>query len=410
MTMQIRPILAALRHHKAGTLLIAAQIALTLAIVCNALFIIHARLARLSQPSGVDESSLLVIGNEWAGKPGTDQIASLMAADLDTLRKLPGVANVYATNAYPMGNGGMVLGMGHSPDKYKYVTDIATYFADQNTLPTLGLKLLEGRNFRPDEVGQLDRQGFIRPPVVLITRALALQMFPHESAIGKMVYISDQPSVVIGVVERLRTPWVDSSLAKWADCSVLVPYRQLAAITHYVVRAQPGQLDELSHRVRAALYASNRLRVISAKDGVLTFAQVRELAYRDDRGMAVLMSGISIVLLAITGAGIVGLSSFWVGQRRKQIGVRRALGATQQDILNYFLTENLLIGALGVVIGGVLAVALNLWLMKQFEMDRLAPGYVVAGVVTLLLLGQGAVLAPALRASHVPPVEATRSV
>ena len=408
--MQIRPILAALRHHKAGTLLIAAQIALTLAIVCNALFIIHARLARLSQPSGVDESSLLVIGNEWAGKPGTDQIASLMAADLDTLRKLPGVANVYATNAYPMGNGGMVLGMGHSPDKYKYVTDIATYFADQNTLPTLGLKLLEGRNFRPDEVGQLDRQGFIRPPVVLITRALALQMFPHESAIGKMVYISDQPSVVIGVVERLRTPWVDSSLAKWADCSVLVPYRQLAAITHYVVRAQPGQLDELSHRVRAALYASNRLRVISAKDGVLTFAQVRELAYRDDRGMAVLMSGISIVLLAITGAGIVGLSSFWVGQRRKQIGVRRALGATQQDILNYFLTENLLIGALGVVIGGVLAVALNLWLMKQFEMDRLAPGYVVAGVVTLLLLGQGAVLAPALRASHVPPVEATRSV
>ena len=408
--MQIRPILAALRHHKAGTLLIAAQIALTLAIVCNALFIIHARLARLSQPSGVDESSLLVIGNEWAGKPGTDQIASLMAADLDTLRKLPGVANVYATNAYPMGNGGMVLGMGHSPDKYKYVTDIATYFADQNTLPTLGLKLLEGRNFRPDEVGQLDRQGFIRPPVVLITRALALQMFPHESAIGKMVYISDQPSVVIGVVERLRTPWVDSSLAKWADCSVLVPYRQLAAITHYLVRAQPGQLDELSHRVRAALYASNRLRVISAKDGVLTFAQVRELAYRDDRGMAVLMSGISIVLLAITGAGIVGLSSFWVGQRRKQIGVRRALGATQQDILNYFLTENLLIGALGVVIGGVLAVALNLWLMKQFEMDRLAPGYVVAGVVTLLLLGQGAVLAPALRASHVPPVEATRSV
>ncbi len=60
--------------------------------------------------------------------------------------------------------------------------------------------------------------------------------------------------------------------------------------------------------------------------------------------------------------------------------------------------------------GGVLAIALNMWLMKQFEMDKLAPGYVLAGVVTLLLLGQGAVLAPALRASNVPPVEATRSV
>jgi putative ABC transport system permease protein len=410
MTMQIRPILAALRHHKAGTVLIAAQIALTLAIVCNALFIIHARLARVSQPSGVDESSLLVIRNEWAGRPKMDQIASLMAADLDTLRKVPGVANVYATNTVPLNNGGNVLGMGHSPDKFKYVTDSAAYFADENTLPTLGLKLLEGRNFQPDEIGQLDRQGYIQPSVVIITREQAARMFPHESAIGKSVYISAKPSIVIGVVERLRTPWVDNSMAKWADCATLVPYRQLIPMTQYAVRVQPGQLDDVRQHVRSALYAANRMRVISPKDGVRTFAQIREEAYRDDRGMAILMSGISVILLAITGAGIVGLTSFWVGQRRKQIGVRRALGATRQDILHYFLTENLLIGVAGVVLGGVLAVALNFWLMKQFEMDRLAPGYVLAGVVVLLLLGQAAVLAPALRASHVPPVEATRSV
>jgi putative ABC transport system permease protein len=410
MTMQIRPILAALRHHKAGTVLIAAQIALTLAIVCNALFIIHARLARLSQPSGIDESSLLIIKNEWAGRPDIDQIASLMAADLDTLRKVPGVADVYATNAIPLSNGGMVLGMGHAPDKFKYVTDMAAYFADENTLPTLGLKLLEGRNFSPGEIGQLDRQGNVQPSVIIVTRELATRMFPHDSAVGKTVYLSAKPSIVIGVVERLRTPWVDNSMAKWADCAALVPYRQLIAMTQYVVRAKPGQLEEVGQYARAALYAANRMRVISPKDGVRTFAQVREQAYRDDRGMAVLMSGISVILLAITGAGIVGLTSFWVGQRRKQIGVRRALGATQQDILHYFLTENLLIGVGGVVLGGALAIALNLWLMKQFEIDRLAPGYVLAGVVTLLLLGQGAVLAPALRASHVPPVEATRSV
>lgn len=408
--MQIKPVLAALRHHKAGALLIAAQIALTLAIVCNALFIIHARLARLSQPSGIDESSLLVIHNEWAGTPDNQHMMSLMAADLDTLRKLPGVANVYATNAIPLSNGGNVMGMGHTPDKFKYVTDTAAYYADENTLSTLGLKLLEGRNFRSDEIGQIDRHGYVQPAVVIITRELATRMFPHGSAIGQSVYLSSTPSIVIGVVERLRTPWVDNALAKWADCSALVPYRRLELVTQYVVRAQSGQLEAVRQHVRAALYSANRMRVISPKDGVRIFAQVREEAYRDDRGMAILMSGISVILLAITGAGIVGLSSFWVGQRRKQIGVRRALGATQQDILRYFLTENLLIGAGGVVMGGVLAVGLNLWLMKQFEMDRLAPGYVLAGVVTLLLLGQGAVLAPALRASHVPPVEATRSV
>jgi putative ABC transport system permease protein len=116
------------------------------------------------------------------------------------------------------------------------------------------------------------------------------------------------------------------------------------------------------------------------------------------------------VLLAITAAGIVGLTSFWVGQRRKQIGVRRALGATRHDILGYFLTENLLIGIGGVAVGALLAIGMNLWLVSHFEMQRLSLLYVAAGVIALLLLGQGAVLAPALRASRVSPVEATRSV
>ncbi len=91
------------------------------------------------------------------------------------------------------------------------------------------------------------------------------------------------------------------------------------------------------------MYAANRMAVISPKDGVQTFADIRAIAYNSDRGMAILMSAISTILLIITGAGIVGLTSFWVGQRRKQIGVRRALGATRHDILSYFLTENLLI-------------------------------------------------------------------
>ncbi|WP_325048474.1 ABC transporter permease [Dyella psychrodurans] len=408
--MQIRPILATLKHHKAGTLLIALQIALTLAIVCNALFIIHQRLAHLSQPTGLDESHLLVIQNQWANKPTKGDISSLLADDLATLRKVPGVANAYATDGYPLSSGGITYGIGHSPDKLNFVSNTAIYFADENALPTLGLKLVAGRNFRSDEIGEIGGRDKIAPQVLIITSELARRLFPGESAVGKMAYVSDKPSIIIGVVERMQTPYVDSAMAQWSDCSTLMPFHQLVTPTNYVVRAQPGQLDDVAKRVRAALYAANRLRVISPEDGVKTFAQVRAQAYKSDRGMAILMASISVILLAITAAGIVGLTSFWVGQRRKQIGVRRALGATRHDILSYFLTENLLIGVGGVLLGGVLALGLNLWLMKQFEMARLAPGYVLAGVVTLLLLGQCAVLAPALRASNVPPVEATRSV
>jgi putative ABC transport system permease protein len=116
------------------------------------------------------------------------------------------------------------------------------------------------------------------------------------------------------------------------------------------------------------------------------------------------------MVLAITAAGIVGLTSFWVGQRRKQIGVRRALGATRRDILGYFLTENLLICAGGVAVGALLAVGLNLWMVTQFELSRVPLAYVAVGVVALLALGQAAVRAPALRAARGSPVDATRSV
>ncbi len=133
-------------------------------------------------------------------------------------------------------------------------------------------------------------------------------------------------------------------------------------------------------------------------------------AYARDRGMAILMGVISTVLLAVTAAGIVGLTSFWVGQRRKQIGVRRALGATRRDILSYFLTENLMIAIAGVVLGAILALAMNQWLMHAFEMQRLSWSWIASGVIVLLALGQAAVLAPALRAARVPPVVATRSV
>ncbi|GLQ50211.1 ABC transporter permease [Dyella flava] len=408
--MQIRPILAALRHHKAGSLLIALQVALTLAIVCNALFIIHGRLTHLSQPSGVDEDRLLVVENQWAGKPDAGHIGSMMSADLNFLRQMPGVSNAYATDAYPLRGGGMSYGIGLVPDKLKYAAESALYFADENGIDTLGLKLVAGRNFRADEIGQIDAHSPIEPAEAIITVDLAKALFHGQAAVGKVIYLSAKPTVIIGVVERMQIPWTYSDMAKWSGNSTLIPLRQLVDTFDYVVRTEPGQVDEIASRVRAALYAQNRMRVIDADGGVLTYAQVRAKAYKNDRGIAILMSAISLVLLAITGAGIVGLTSFWVGQRRKQIGVRRALGATRNDILSYFLTENLLIAVAGVTIGGVLAVALNFWLMKQFEIDRLAPGYVLAGVVALLVLGQAAVLAPALRASHVPPVEATRSV
>src|SRR5699024_5134116 len=175
------------------------------------------------------------------------------------------------------------------------------------------------------------------------------------------------------------------------------------------VRTKPGQMASVMKAIKPALYKANPMRVMK-DDAVRSFAEIRAEAYRRDIGMAVLMGVISLILIAVTGAGIVGLTSFWVGQRHKQIGVRRALGARRVDILRYFQTANLILAGIGAVVGIVMAVGLHLLLMQHLAMQRLPIWVVLAGVVLVLVLGQAAVFVPARRASRVSPASATRSV
>ncbi|NMW23949.1 ABC transporter permease [Rhodanobacter soli] len=410
--MQIKPILTAMRHHKAGTVLIALQIALTLAIVCNALFIIKQRTERMSRPSGVDETNLFVIRSDWADKSDAQRIDVQMRADLIALRQLGSVQDAAPTNSFPLRGSGWDNYIKLQPGQVKMTTDAAMFFSDEHTLATLGTHLIAGRNFTASEIGAQQPRDAMHAAQVIISKDLAQRLYPDGSALGKTIYVSmgQQPSTIIGITDTLQAHMISSWANAYAYNAVLVPARLLNDYTYYLVRARPGQLDAAMRDAPKALYAQSRMRIIDRKDGVMSFAQVRQRAYERDVGMAILMGIISVVLLAITAAGIVGLTSFWVGQRRRQIGVRRALGATRGDILHYFLTENLLIGLGGVLIGAVLAIGINLWMVTQFEMARLSLAYVMTGVVALLLLGQGAVLGPALRASRVSPVEATRSV
>jgi putative ABC transport system permease protein len=408
--MQIQPILAALRRHKAGTILIALQIALTLAIVCNALFIIHQRVSHISEVSGVDEANLFVIKNMWGEQYTTQQAAEHIQEDTTALRQLSSVEDVTAVNNYPFGKATWDNFITMKPDQLSPTTDASFYTGDEHFLHTLGLKLIAGRDFRADEIQNKGLRDSIAPPVTIVSKALADRLYPNGDALGKPFYaMTSSPVTIIGVVDTLHRQDVSSWSVGYLGQSMLVPIRMAEpGGLNYVVRAKPGQLEKAMRDAPKALFAENRMRMIDPKDGLLSFAEVRHRAFESDRGMAILMGIICIVLLAITGAGIVGLTSFWVGQRRRQIGVRRALGATHRDILHYFMTENLLISLGGVGVGVLLTFGLNLWLVTHFTLGILPPPYVVGGIVILLLLGQGAVFAPALRASRVPPIEATR--
>ena len=155
------------------------------------------------------------------------------------------------------------------------------------------------------------------------------------------------------------------------------------------------------------LASADRSRIIR---GTKTMSEVRDDAYLEDRAMIRLLVFIATVLTAITALGIVGLASFSVARRTRQIGTRRALGATRPAILRYFMLENFLISTVGVVGGAVLAVGLNLWMVEAFRLTPLAWYVIPVAMLTLWLVGQLAVLGPARRASRVSPAIATRTI
>ena len=141
-----------------------------------------------------------------------------------------------------------------------------------------------------------------------------------------------------------------------------------------------------------------------------TLSDIKADSYEGDKGMAILLSVIVMLMVAVTGVGIVGLASFSVKQRIKQIGTRRAVGARRKDILRYFLLENWLITTVGVAFGTFLTFAVNYWLVSSFELERLNALYVPVGIFALWGLGLLAVAGPAHRASGVSPAIATRTV
>lgn len=403
--MRKSPILAALLRHKVAAGLIAAQIALTLAIIANALYIVIDRSQLMARPSGVAEQELFVLGLTPNGSP--EQRRADLLADLDAVRKVPGVAGAYLTNSMPLSGGGWSSSVNlAAEDAGGRDRGTALYMADESSIDTLGLKLVAGRNFEPGEVQWQEDNTPLRPQSVIITEALARRLFGDEPAVGKMIGISgvrgDVGTRVVGVVERLVTPW-----AGWGqfEQSTLVPIRSDGG-PRIAVRVQPGRLDETVKAVEEALWARNPQRVV---DGLRTMPEMRAEQYQSDRALVIIMAAITLSLLAVTALGIVGQASFWVTQRTRQIGVRRALGATRGQILRYFQAENAIIAGFGIVVGVTLAYVVNYWMAENFGANRLPWFYLPIGAAIVLLLGQAAVYAPARRATQVPPAIATRS-
>ena len=406
--MAFGPTLSSLRRHKTAVLLIVLQIAVACAILCNAVFLIGQRVDRMNQASGIDDSRLVMI--ESMGLDPDKKTSTRVAEDLAVLRNVSGVESAISVGQFPYvsNSWNTSLSLKENQQKPTLTTNMVT--VDPGFLKTSGLKLLQGRWFsteehQPEEV--LFSGGEIRFPMLVITHDLAERLFPGESALGKIVFgMGDGGSRVVGIASNMLGPGGQAGGDSATQyMSVFVPVT--SNMSWYVLRTEQDQRDSVLKQAVASLNRTDPNRIIN---GQRTLTEMRQSYYSRDRAVTWLLVIVSVLLLTITAFGIGGLASFWVQQRTKQIGVRRALGATRKQILHYFQIENFIIVTGGVVLGMLLAYGINQLLMGKYELPRLPWFYLPIGASALWLLGQIAVLWPALRAASIPPATATRSV
>jgi putative ABC transport system permease protein len=402
------PILATLRRHRTAATLMVLEIALTCAILCNALFLIGERMSRMQRPSGIAERELVRIGVTGVGKEADAR--ARIQEDLALLSTIPGVRKAASTYWLPFGGSLRIGGIKLAPDQVDVNMGAVRYPGSEGLIETLGVQLLAGRDFTRDEYVDEAVMGKTEGGPVIVSRAVAERLWPGRDALGQTLYMDTRymkshPLRVVGVIERLVSPGEQYGGEQY-DLSVLVAVREGNPGT-YVLRVDSARRAEVLAAAVQALQQSRRDRLVLEQQ---TIEEMRAEYYRSDQAMAWLLGGVCAAMLLVTALGIVGLASFWVQQRTKQIGIRRALGATRGQIQRYFQTENFLLATLGIVLGMVLAYAINLFLMERYALARLPVQFLPVGAITLWLLGQVAVLGPARRAASVPPAVATRTV
>lgn len=317
----------------------------------------------------------------------------------DQLDAMPGVSQVARISGLPLGPSENVLSFtrpdqpppapGQSPGALYRVVD-PEYF------DTLRIPVLAGRGFLPS-----DRQGAQR--VVVISRRMADVFWPGEDPVGRPIRIgSQQAGIVVGIVANVRS----QTLSTLAQPEMYVPHAQTTVRSvMYVVKSSLDSAQVLAAARQVVSRLDTRLPLIGP--GSMTALVDEQLAR--PRFYLVLLGLFAVLALVLAAVGLYGVVAYVVTQRRREIGVRMALGARQDQVMRLMLRQGLSPAIAGMVIG----------LMAAFGASRLIQGllYEVQPNDPLTLIGVSSALLtvvvvacviPARRASSVPPAEVLR--
>ncbi len=348
-----------------------------------------------------DAASAAPLAQGSAGQ-GVDAGAPALAL-LEDLRGLPGVSHAALASAVPLGGQGAIFysaeGMGEVDATNRpraYLTRVSPDYVE-----TIGLRLVEGRVFGAADLGATAAN-------VMVTSALAQRFWPGQSAVGRRIKSGDLASdnpwwTIVGVLQDANLRGIPQNPTR--DPDIFLPFNERSRGFAVLLRttADPATLikpaTDLMRRRDAgvAVFAAQPLSVLVGEQ----LAASRFLTW-----LTGVFAATALVLAII---GLYGLLAYWVGQRTREIGVRAALGANRSQLMGLVVGQGLMLALIGVVTGGIAAVALGRLVETQLysvkALDIVSFG-LTAGV--MILTAFLASVIPALRALRIDPINALR--
>ncbi len=392
------------------TLLVAGQIAMTLVLLIGAGLLVHS-FVRLTSVSpgfessgrdGVVQTVRVTLPERFADEPA--RIHVFTRDVLDRVRHLPGVASASLINSMPFGRM-FIQGDFEIEGKPKPAFPAGAPKIEAGYFETMGIPMLAGREFTAQDTASA-------PKVAIISERIQREYFPAGpmDALGRGVRVefgSPEWLTVVGVAADVRQMGLDRDVQPM----IYVPFQQeqaepfLLRFVAFVARTStPGRVVE---GIRADIRrAAPDLPIQST----VTMDEAVAASVATPRFRTVLLALFAAAAMLIATCGLYGLMAYAVTQRRREIGVRMALGATRRDVVRLVLARALRVVVAGLVVG--LAGAAGVTRVLQRFLFGVTPTDPIAfTAVTLLLLAVGLTAAwlPARRAARVDPLSALRA-
>jgi putative ABC transport system permease protein len=391
--------------HRGTNLLIVSEVALSLTLLIGAGLLLRSLSQVINVSAGFDPNHVLTIRLSLLGQKYKDNanVRQFFDEALASLRALPGVQSAGITSQVPLGGNMDRYGFhveGKIQDNPELDESAERFCISPGYLDAMRIRLLRGRDISNADTASTQQS-------LLINETTAHHMWPGQDPLGKRVKLGglDHPWwVVVGIVSDVHHVGLDVT----PEMQFYVPHSQWpfpdSEMTFMIRTARaPGSLAQAAQHALHSLDGTQPLSHITPLDYYVS------ISVQSRRFSSLLISLFATVALFLSALGIYGVTAYGVAQRTREIGIRMALGAKQQEVFALLLRQSIGLVAVGVVSGIAASLALTRFLSSMlFDVRPTDPATFVIVVFVLVAVAMFACWIPARRAMRVDPMVALR--